>query len=437
MLCRTAAREEPKGVTLWTSPQDRKRHRDGRIENIHRNATCATLLYGQGSALEESTVNPRSAGRHALLHLSKTYPDAWLTLLVATSGLGGAWLLRHVHIPAAWLVGPLIVSVLWQLFGPGTPSVPRWGQRLAMALIGAHLAGNVTPQVLDTLQGAFGAAVFIVLLLLAASVGGGLLFARLTRMDTSTGVLSFLPGAASAIVVLSRDLHADPRFVSTMQYLRMTIVVLVTPFIAASLVSSGFVAHSGMQGNIPAAAPPLAVLGVEGWDNGLPALALTWGSVMLGLWLGQAIAFPAVTLLVPLGVLVTAAALGHPGAPLPPWLISGAFVVVGMWAGLQFDRQAVAKAGKAALWALPLIFALILVSSVAAVLLSRLSEIPLVTAFLATAPGGLEAMVATSLHLGADAALVLAIQLLRFLVILVMAPFIAHRLTRSRAGGQT
>ncbi|HEY8343560.1 MAG TPA: AbrB family transcriptional regulator, partial [Calditerricola sp.] len=74
-----------------------------------------------------------------------------------------------------------------------------------------------------------------------------------------------------------------------------------------------------------------------------------------------------------------------------------------------------------------------------AVLLSRISRIPLVTAFLAAAPGGLEAMLATSLDLGADAALVLSIQLLRFLVVLLMAPFIARRLSRSQpgAGAQT
>jgi len=389
---------------------------------------------GQGSALEESTVDRRNAGRHALFQLSKTYPDASLTLLVAAAGVGGAWLLRHLHVPAAWLVGPLVVSVLWRLFGPGTPSVPRWVQRLAVALIGANLADNVTPQVLDTLQGAFGAALAVVLLLLAASIGVGLLFARLARLDSITGVLSFLPGAASAIVVLSRDLQADPRLVSTMQYLRLTLVVLVAPFIAALLVTSGFAAHSGIHGDIPAAAPPTAPMDVDGWENGLPAHALTWGSVLLGLWLGRAVAFPAVTLLVPLSVLVTAAALGRPGAPLPPWIILGAFVVVGMWAGLQFDRQAVTKAGMAALWAVPLIFALILVSSGTAVLLSRISRIPLVTAFLAAAPGGLEAMLATSLDLGADAALVLSIQLLRFLVVLLMAPFIARRLSRSQPG---
>lgn len=352
---------------------------------------------------------------------------AFALAAVATAGIGGAWVLQQVHVPAPWLVGPLVVAMLWRSFGPATPGVPQWLQRAASALLGANLAENVTPQVLQTLQEALGGALSTVLVLLAASVGTGLLFARLARMDPITGVLSFLPGAASAVVALSRDLRADPRLVSTLQYLRLTIVVLAAPFAASLLASAGL--SPDLDGSLPAPDPALSIMGRDTGPEGLLSHALTWGSVLLGLWVGRTLVLPAATLLVPMTLLVTAGALGYPGATISPWFITAAFVVVGMWAGLQFDRPAIVRAGKAALWAVPLVFALILVSGLSALLLSQVSGIPLVTTFLATAPGGLEAMVATSLDLGADAALVLSIQLLRFLVVLVTAPFVAHRLS--------
>lgn len=43
-----------------------------------------------------------------------------------------------------------------------------------------------------------------------------MVFSRLSRLDSVSGVLSFLLGAASAMVALSRDLRADPRVGSTL-----------------------------------------------------------------------------------------------------------------------------------------------------------------------------------------------------------------------------
>src|SRR5690606_40579663 len=61
-----------------------------------------------------------------------------------------------------------------------------------------------------------GPALVIVVVLITVSVGNGLVFSRLSQLDSVSGVLSFLLGAAAAMVALSRDLRADPRVVSTL-----------------------------------------------------------------------------------------------------------------------------------------------------------------------------------------------------------------------------
>lgn len=404
--------------------------------------------------------------------------------------MGGAWAFQRVQMPAAWLVGPLVVSVLWSLFRPDMPAVPTPLHRLAMALLGASIAEHVTPQMLGSFKTILGPALGIVTALVVVSVGIGLVFSRLSRLDSVSGVLGFLPGAASAIVALSRDMRADPRVVSTLQYLRLTIVIVTAPPMAAFMLSSAAIpgpeaaavgpgtaavettnvvapaphtvihssateptagasvgapfAASAAKQAIPlehvtspapltAGTPPISPSNsseVQRFANPLTTIVLahvvTWGSVLLGLLLARVIAFNAATLLLPMLLLTFAGSTDLPHAPIHPWVTVGAFLILGMWVGLQFDRRSLQAAGAAALWAIPLIGVLILLSSVMGFLLHRFTGISFITAFLATVPGGLETMLATSMSLGANATVVLSMQLLRFILVLLMSPLIAH-----------
>lgn len=464
-----------------------------------RSLSCTTTaLLVNESELEEKTVTSyvgRLLGRRGPADES----PLWL-VAIAITAVGGAWVLQRVQMPAAWLVGPLVVGVVWSLIRPKMPSVPTPIHRLAMALLGASIAEHVTPQVLSTLKTILGPALLIVALLVVVSVGLGLVFSRLSRLDSISGVLSFLPGAASAIVALSSDMRADPRVVSTLQYLRVTIVVITAPPMAAFMLSSAAISGPEVAGvepataavattvaaasashsetdlsaarptaDAPAGAPlapsaakpatPLELVSSpvppdgrtppippstssdahrfpDAPATGILAHVVTWGSVLLGFLLARVLAFNAATLLMPMLLLTFAASTNLPHAPIHPWVIVGAFLVLGMWAGLQFDRRSLQAVGAAALWAIPLIGALILLSGIMGFLLHRFTGISFITAFLATVPGGLETMLATSMSLGANTALVLSIQLLRFILVLVMSPLIAHLVpSRERVSG--
>ena len=62
--------------------------------------------------------------------------------------------------------------------------------------------------------------------------------ARTTPLDPPTAALGMIAGGASGIVGMSGELGADDRLVAFMQYLRVLVVVLLTPVGIAVLFGS-------------------------------------------------------------------------------------------------------------------------------------------------------------------------------------------------------
>jgi uncharacterized membrane protein AbrB (regulator of aidB expression) len=79
---------------------------------------------------------------------------------------------------------------------------------------------------------------------------------------------------------------------------------------------------------------------------------------------------------------------------------------------------------KAVLIEIGLVISLILFCLGIAYGFHQFTQVDLVTAVLGLTPGGLEAMIATVVQLGGDTSLVLAIQLTRMLMILLIAPWL-------------
>ena len=66
---------------------------------------------------------------------------------------------------------------------------------------------------------------------------GGLILAN-HGVSRETGVLSLLPGGASLMPAIARDVGADIRYVSLSQYLRLLIVSLTLPLVASQFSSA-------------------------------------------------------------------------------------------------------------------------------------------------------------------------------------------------------
>jgi hypothetical protein len=257
---------------------------------------------------------------------------------------------------------------------------------------------------------------------LALTVGAGILLARVTDIDAPTAALGMVAGGASGIVAMSDDLGADDRLVAVMQYLRVLVIVVLTPLAGAVLFAPGS-AHAARVG---------------GADPGLLAdVAFTAGAALLGVLVARPLRLPAGALLGPMVLTATLSLTGVSGGARVPYVVAQvAFAVIGLQVGLRFTRESLGRVARLLPWVLGSIAALIAACAVLALVLSKLAGISFLDAYLATTPGGLYAVLATAVSTGANTTFVLAVQSLRLLVMLAAAPVIVRALARrSRTAG--
>lgn len=338
----------------------------------------------------------------------------WLALCTCALLAGEA--ASRAGIPAAWLVAPMLVALAFA-FAPGARiALPAGTQVAAQGVVGVLLGATFNLSSLRVLSGYWPAAVLTVGATLALSVGGGALLARLRGFDPATATLGTIPGGAAGMVAMSEDLSADARIVAFMQYIRVLLVVLSTSLLARFVLEAAPLHRAAAQGGPPA----------HGWADYLAAPLLA----IAGVRIGRALRIPAGAMTMPLvlTLAVDATGLVHAAwpAPLPPL----AYAAIGLQVGLLFDPEVLRRLR---LLAIPILgFTVVLVLGCAALSygLAAITGMGTLTAYLATAPGGMDSVTIAAIGSGADTSLVLAMQMARFLVVIAIGPPLVRHLAR-------
>jgi membrane AbrB-like protein len=329
-------------------------------------------------------------------------------------------------LPAGWLVGPMLVALAFALAWKEHPTVPRWGRTASLAVVGGILAATFRPSVLPLVASHWLPVGLVVCGTLFLSLGAGLLLSGLADLDRKTTAFGTLPGAASGMLAMSGPLGADVRLVALMQYTRVIVVV-----VSATLVGRFGLGEAPQQasGQGLQAAPRGLDLLVQGT---MPTYALTVLVAALGAWAGTRLRLPAGALLGPLILGVAVEELGVVHLAWPPGVPQAAYLVLGLWVGLLFDGASVKRAGR--------LFPAVLASAVGLVLacaalgwaLAALTGIDGMTAYLASTPGGIDSVAIVALGSGADAPLVLAVQMLRLLAVVFAGSLLGRWSSASR-----
>jgi membrane AbrB-like protein len=310
----------------------------------------------------------------------------------------------------------LVAALVWE----GHPAVPRWGRTVSLAVVGGVLASAFDPSVLPLIASHWLPVTLVVLGTLSLSLGAGLLLPVLVHLDKKTASLGTLPGAASGMLAMSDPLGADARLVALMQYTRVVVVVVSATLVGRlGLVpgtSSPQVSSAGLQ-----TAPGGADILIQGPMMTYALMALI---AIVGAWAGTRFKLPAGALLGPLILGVAIEELGVVHLAWPHGVPQAAYLVLGLWVGLLFDGASVKRAGRL----LPVVLAsavgLVLACAALGWVLAAVTGIDGITAYLATTPGGIDSVAIVALGSGANAALVLAVQMLRLLVVVLAGSFL-------------
>lgn len=332
----------------------------------------------------------------------------WLLLL---SGCAlASFLLQYVNMPAGALIGPMAVAVFFGVFvgGMKLPTLPFMASQ---GVIGLLIAETMTLAVLATIAASWPFMLLAVVVTLLLSMAVGIVLVRYGGLPGSTAAWGTTPGAASAMVLMAEAADADPRIVATMQYVRVLCVVLAGALVSHWLGVEAPVGESADDAlNIPGllASAVLLMLGATLFTRLLPAGALL-GPMFLG------------TLLQVSGVVEIA-------LPLP--VIELAYALIGIYVGLRFDRETVHNVMHAFKWMLLASLMLIGCCALSALLLVPLMQTDFLTLYLATSPGGLDAMTIIALDTHADIAIVAALQALRLFAVVLTGPAMARFVAR-------
>ncbi len=343
---------------------------------------------------------------------------AWAVIIVV--GTAASLLFALAKLPSPVLFGSLLAGMAHALVAKDELDMPPIAFRIGQALVGAVIGALVQLSTLARLAHNWPSVALVTVGTLAISVAAGRLLAIHRDVSPATGAFALIAGGASGIVALARDLGADDRVVTVVQYLRVLLVLLAMPIVTT------LIFHP------PSGAGALST-GPTRW---LPDLVFVVLSVGIGLLLQKVVTAPATALLGPMLVAVAISASGVLGqVSVPTALENLGYALIGVRVGLRFTRASLRSIAKLLPLATLLILAVIAACGLLGVVLSKVTGVDELTAYLATTPGGLFAVLATAADSGSDVTYVLAVQVIRVFAMLLLAPLLGRWLRRASCGG--
>jgi membrane AbrB-like protein len=157
-----------------------------------------------------------------------TAPDWAITAAVAAAG---AVLGRVARLPAATLMGPLLLAAALTLaLPPDSFTVPPLLREAAFAVIGLQVGLRFTAATFRQLARLVAPLLISVVALSVICFGFAVLLEMTTRASLLDAYLATTPGGLYAVLAAAVGTGADTTFVVGVQSIRLVVMVLVAPF---------------------------------------------------------------------------------------------------------------------------------------------------------------------------------------------------------------
>jgi uncharacterized protein len=327
-------------------------------------------------------------------------------LQIAIAAFGG--LIFHViGIPAAWLSGAVVATVVWGALGFGA-RLSRPIVETAMVISGVVMGAAITPDALAAI-GTYPVSIGLLFLAVPAITLGSAAYLRKgCGWNRDDALLASIPGALTTVLAVAASRGAGVERIAVVQSFRLLVLIAVLPFVV-SMTTGG--ETRGFVGDGKAMAGPGAF------------------TMMIAAGLAVGLLFDRLRVAAPLllgGTLASAVLHATDVTPgvVPPGIATLGFVVIGVYIGERFaalDRVALRGLVPAALGSFAVGMGVALVFAALAIVLLGVGTGEALVAF---APGGVEAMMVLALVLGIEPLYVGIHHVLRFLGIGIVLPLI-------------
>jgi len=332
-------------------------------------------------------------------------------------GAAAGALCNVLRTPIPWMIGPLVTLAFLRVAGVRV-AAPPGGRQVGQWVIGTSLGLYFTPHVVREVAGWWWLLGVGAVFAIGLGYGGGVLLARLARIDRTTGIFASVPGGAAEMSVLGERFGARVDRVAAAQSLRILIVVLVVPFAFAALGLHGVDAY---------------VPGATRFDG--TGLALLMAATLAGSALAQRLGVPNAFVLGSLAVAIPLTAMSIDLSAMPTVASNAGQCLLGCALGARFEPDFLEGAHRFVVAVTASVLAAIALSTAAALLLGVLTGLHPATVVLGMAPGGIAEMCITAKVLQLGVPLVTAFHVTRVVVLLLLtAPlFERARAFRRRA----
>lgn len=158
----------------------------------------------------------------------ETAPGPLLVMILVAGAVG--YVLQRLRLPAAYLIGGMLVSVAAHVSGLVSGVMSFWVAAAAFValggLIGSRFSGVTWPQ----LRRAFSAGVMVTLLAVVLAAAFAVLAHWITGMDLIALFIAFAPGGIETMAAMAVILGIDPTFVATHHVARLLMLTVIVPF---------------------------------------------------------------------------------------------------------------------------------------------------------------------------------------------------------------
>jgi membrane AbrB-like protein len=339
-----------------------------------------------------------------------------VSFLVAIAiGTAGGALFQFCRLPLAWMLGALFLTTIAAL--ARAPVSFPWGLRSALqAILGVMVGTSFTPDLIGRIA-PWSISLSAILVYIGAT--GVVVYTYLRRragLGPITSYFTAMPGGLNEMTMMGAAMGGDDRIIVLSHSVRLTLVVFTIPFW-----------FRFFEGYVP---PPLPALG--GSLAGISALdaAALIGCAVAGPPLARLLRIPAPSLTGALALSAILHITGMTGSRLPPELVMAAQVGMGTALGCRFrgfDRALLVRTiGTSFVAGAMMVVGTVLLS----LGVHALTGVPTDQLLLAYAPGGLAEMSLIAISLGMDTAFVSTHQLIRIIMVIVLAPLFFRMLPR-------
>lgn len=328
------------------------------------------------------------------------------TLALSAAGAVVFWALG---LPLPLLLGPMFACLLAALVGVPMKGVPPVSEAMRVVL-GVAVGASLTPALLQRLDEMAMSVAMIPPFIMIIALAGYPYFRRLWGFDRATSYYAAMPGGLQDMLLFGIEAGGNARALSLIHTTRVLVIVSLMPFLIRWLWDLPLTGPPGE----PADAVPLSemavmlVCGAVGW----------WAAVRVGLF--------GAPMLGPMIVSGIVSMLGglHFRPPAEAMWVAQFFLGIGV--GVKYTGVTMTEIRRVLSASLGYCVVLTVLSVIVAEMVILAGLAPPLEAILAFAPGGQAEMVLLAIIAGADTAYVVTHHLLRIVVVILGAPFVAR-----------